>query len=120
MEFLRVIFRLPGLVTLFWQTPAQAICSAIILFALAVSPLGFYVQYEFFTWAGLCQGGDCNLRYFEEFFEETITLWQASCFVIFCVTWGALSIFIWVLLFLFIIRIIFLSLVGFFNLVRRS
>ena len=118
MDFLRVIFRLPGLVTLFWQTPAQAIFSAFVLLALGLSPLGFYVQYEFFTWAGVCQGGDCNLRYFEEFFEELTTLWHASCLVLFCITWGALSVFIWILLCLFIIRIFFLSLVGVFNFIR--
>jgi len=119
MGLLNFIFGLPGLVAAFWRTPGQAIFSAIILLALGLSPLGFYVQYEFFTWAGLCQSGDCNLRYFEEYFESLIPMWQASCLVLFCVTWGALSVFLWVLFFLFVIRIFFLTLAGMFNLVRR-
>lgn len=119
MELLRIILRLPGLVTLFWQTPAQTIFSAIVLLALGLSPIGFYVQYEFFIWAGLCHEGDCNLRYFEEYFESIIPMWQASCLFLFCVTWGALSVFVWVLFCLFIVRLFFLTLVGAVNLVRR-
>lgn len=119
MELLRIILWLPGLVAAFWRTPAQAIFSAIILLALGLSPLGFYIQYSFFTWAGVCQGGDCNLQYFEEYFESLIPMWQASCLVLLCITWGALSVFIWVLFFLFVLRIFFLMLVGMINLVRR-
>lgn len=99
-----------------WKDRSSASSASILFFILAASPLGGLALFVAFAVFNICSGAlgvgvECNLPILKSYYETIGAFGEVSCLIGgLCLVWFFASVFVWICLFVYFLRAVFLTL----------